>query len=37
MSQTREEVKSEHVLLLADKWLAWVEQGAPDAEHPGGD
>ncbi len=26
MSQTREEVKSDHVLALADKWLAWVNQ-----------
>ena len=26
MSQTREDVKSEHVLALADKWLAWVEE-----------
>ncbi len=26
MSQTREEVKSEYVLLLAEKWLAWVER-----------
>jgi hypothetical protein len=26
MSQAREEVRSDHVLLLADKWLAWVEQ-----------
>jgi hypothetical protein len=26
MSQCREEVRSEHVLVLADKWLAWVEQ-----------
>jgi hypothetical protein len=26
MSQTREEVKSDHVLLLAEKWLAWVER-----------
>jgi len=25
MSQTREEVRSEHVLVLADKWLKWVE------------
>jgi hypothetical protein len=24
MSQSREEVRSEHVLPLADKWLAWV-------------
>ena len=23
MSQTREEVRSEHVLVLADKWLKW--------------
>ena len=27
MSQAREEVKSDHVLLLADRWLAWVEEG----------
>jgi hypothetical protein len=27
MSQTREEVRSDHVLVLADKWLAWVEHG----------
>jgi hypothetical protein len=26
MSQCREEVRSDHVLVLADKWLAWVEQ-----------
>jgi hypothetical protein len=26
MSQTREEVRSDHVLILADKWLAWVNQ-----------
>ena len=25
MSQCREEVKSDHVLLLADRWLAWLE------------
>ena len=25
MSQTREEVRSEHVLQLSDKWLKWVE------------
>jgi hypothetical protein len=25
MSQSRPEVRSEHVLVLADKWLAWVE------------
>ena len=27
MSQVREEIKSDHVLLLADRWLAWVEEG----------
>jgi hypothetical protein len=26
MGQSHEEVRSDHVLLLADKWLAWVEQ-----------
>lgn len=26
LSQTREDVRSDHVLILADKWLAWVEQ-----------
>jgi hypothetical protein len=26
MSQTREEVRSEHVLVLADRWLKWVEE-----------
>jgi hypothetical protein len=26
LSQTREEVRSDHVLTLADKWLAWVEE-----------
>jgi hypothetical protein len=26
MSQAREEVRSDHGLLLADNWLAWVEQ-----------
>jgi hypothetical protein len=26
LSQTREEVRSEHVLTLADKWVAWVDQ-----------
>jgi hypothetical protein len=26
MSQTREEIRSEHVLILADRWLAWVNQ-----------
>lgn len=30
MSQCREEVKSDHVLLLAGKWLAWVERPAPE-------
>jgi hypothetical protein len=25
MAQCREDVRSEHVLILADKWLAWVE------------
>jgi hypothetical protein len=25
MSQTREEVRSDHVIVLADKWLVWVE------------
>jgi hypothetical protein len=24
--QTREDVRSEHVLMLADKWLAWINQ-----------
>jgi hypothetical protein len=24
--QSREEIKSDHVLVLADKWLAWVNQ-----------
>jgi hypothetical protein len=28
LSQSREEVRSEHVLTLADRWLAWV-----DADH----
>ena len=32
MSQCREEVKSDHVLLLADRWLAWVEQPEPADE-----
>jgi hypothetical protein len=26
MAQVHEEVRSDHVLVLADKWLAWVEQ-----------
>jgi len=26
MSQTRQDVRTEHVLVLADKWLAWVEE-----------
>ena len=30
MSQAREEVRSDHVLVLADKWLAWVEQEGED-------
>lgn len=30
LSQTREDAKSEHVLLLADRWLAWVDQPKPD-------
>ena len=30
MSQTREEVRSDHVLVLADKWLSWVEHEAED-------
>jgi hypothetical protein len=29
MGQAREEVKSDHVLILADKWLTWVEQEPP--------
>jgi hypothetical protein len=29
---TREEVKSDHVLMLADKWLAWVEQADEERE-----
>ncbi len=32
MSQCREDVKSDHVLLLADRWLAWVEQPEPADE-----
>src|SRR5207253_6074264 len=36
MSQAREEVRSDHVLVLADKWLAWVEQegGRRPADEP---
>ena len=30
MSQAREEIRSDHVLILADKWLAWVEQEGED-------
>jgi len=30
MGQAREEVKSDHELVLADRWLAWVEQ--PDQD-----
>jgi hypothetical protein len=26
MGQARGEVRSDHVLLLADKWVRWVEQ-----------
>lgn len=26
LSQTRDDVKSDHVLLLAEKWLAWVNE-----------
>jgi hypothetical protein len=29
---TREEVRSDHVLVLADKWLAWVEQANEEQE-----
>src|SRR5207244_957644 len=29
MSQAREEVKSDHVLLLADRWLEWVDRREP--------
>jgi hypothetical protein len=25
--QNREEIKSDHVLVVAERWLAWVEQG----------
>ena len=32
LSQTREEVRSEHVLVLADKWLAWVDQATTTEE-----
>jgi hypothetical protein len=32
MSQTREEVRSGHGLVLADKWLRWVEQTNKEAE-----
>jgi len=28
LSQTHEDAKSEHVLILADRWLAWVDQPA---------
>src|SRR5215467_3888601 len=28
--QTREEIKSDHVLLIADKWIRWVEAGSND-------
>jgi hypothetical protein len=32
MGQSCEEVHSEHVLALADKWLAWVERSESDEE-----
>jgi hypothetical protein len=32
MGQNREEVKSDHVLVLADKWLRWLEQEGEDDE-----
>ena len=32
MSQTREDVRSDHVLILADRWLAWVEQSSEEPE-----
>jgi hypothetical protein len=35
LSQTREEVRSEHVLVLADKWLQWVDHGLPGAHRLG--
>jgi hypothetical protein len=34
MGQSREEVRSEHVLMLADKWVAWVEQGDQEEDEP---
>jgi hypothetical protein len=34
LSQTREEVRSDHVLTLADRWLAWVDQ---TPSHPSGE
>lgn len=30
--QNREDVRSDHVLVLADKWLAWVEQPVSEDE-----
>jgi hypothetical protein len=30
--QNREDVRSDHVLVLADKWLAWVEQTEDSAD-----
>jgi len=30
--QNREDVRSDHVLVLADKWLAWVEQPVSEEE-----
>lgn len=34
MGQTHEEVTSEHVLRLADKWVAWVEREPEEAPPP---
>ena len=30
MAQVHEDVKSDHVLVLAERWLAWVEQNGGD-------
>jgi hypothetical protein len=32
MAQVHEDVRSDHVLVLAERWLAWVEQEGGDAE-----
>ena len=32
LSQTRDDVKSEHVLLIADRWLEWVESQPDSSE-----